>query len=268
MTPQPPSVLRLPSFLQGTYSSVQQKVRREGLRCGTQYREDGSFPAPRQMLELPPGQIILAHEVTDFQRELPAWRLYMVSNLMVALSQSPQKKHDPFPVRTDYETVFRETAWGALFFLTSHMYPMSAERTAQRLQAALRFWEPLQPSRYLFKKLGTVLTFEELMSAACGWALDAWDPGGAGAVYERLEKVARRMAQATREDCIEVILQRIPYALEHAGKLTHRSVVADPVFQRERLGVLNQRSFDMISGVYTGDLIGQLVDWDRQLDTN
>jgi hypothetical protein len=89
MTPGQTEPLQLPSFLHGTYRSVQQKARREGLRCGEQYRKDGTFPAPRQMLEVPPGEVVLTLEVADFQRERPAWRLYMVDELLFTLSKPP-----------------------------------------------------------------------------------------------------------------------------------------------------------------------------------
>jgi hypothetical protein len=262
MTPGQSASLQLPSFLHGTFRSVQQKTRREGLRCGEQYRADGSFPNPRQMVEVSPGDIVLVHELVDFQRERPAWRLYMVSHVMVALSEPPQSS---FPVRRDYEALFRETAWGALFFATTHMGPVSARSTAKRLQAVLRFWEPLQGVRYFFKKLGTAQTLEEVMVASCDWAMHAWCPMGEASVRERLETAAQRMARATREECVEAILREMPRALAHAGKLTHRNVVADPDFQRERLSMLDPRSFDRVSGAYTGDLIGQLHDWDHEL---
>jgi hypothetical protein len=262
MTLEQSASLQLPSFLHGTFRSVRQKARREGLRCGEQYHEDGTFLVPRQMVEVSPDDVVVAHEVVDFQRERPSWRLYMVSNVMVALSKPPQSS---FPVRRDYEALFRETAWGALFFATTYLYPVSAERTAQRLQAVLRFWDPLQGARYLFKKLGTAQTLEEVMVASCDWAMDAWCPVGDASVRERLEAAAQRMARATREDCIEAILREMPRALAHAGKLTHRNVVADPDFQHERLATLDPRSFERVSGAYTGDLIGLLHDWDHEL---
>ena len=262
MTHGQASSLQLPSFLHGPLRSVQQKTTREGLRCGEQYRETGAFPAPRQMLEVPQGEVVVAHEVVDFQRERPAWRLYMVSHVMVALSEPPQS---PFPVRNAYEALFRETAWGALFFATTHMYPVSAERTAQRLRAVLRFWEPLQSARYLFKSLGAAHTLEELMVASCGWAMDAWCPEGETSVRARLEMTAECMARATREDCLEAILRQMPRALAHAGKLKHQEVVADPAFQRERLATLDPRAFERVSGVRTGELIGLLHDWDREV---
>jgi hypothetical protein len=263
MAPGQSSSLQLPSFLQGTFRSVQQKTRREGLRCGEHYREEGSFPLSRQMLEVPPGEVVLAHEVVDFQRERPAWRLYMVSQVMVALSEPPRS---PFPVRNSYEALFRETAWGALFFATMHMGPVSAERTAKRLQAVLRFWEPLESTCYLFKSPRATHSLEELMVASCDWAMDAWCPEGAASVRARLETAAERMARANREDCIEAIFREMPRALAHAGELTHRSVVANPTFQRERLTALDSWSFERVSGACTADLIWLLHHWARELD--
>jgi hypothetical protein len=261
MAPEQPTSLQLPSFLHGTFRSVEQKTKREGLRCGERYREDGTFPAPRQMLEVPKGEVVVAHEVVDFQRECPAWRLYMVSHVMGALAPPEQR---PFPVRHDYEAFFRETAWGALFFATTHMGAVSAERTARRLQAVLRFWEPLQSARYLFNKLAAQ-TLEEVMVASCDWAMDAWCPVGDASVRARLEVAAERMARATREDCIEAIFRQMPRALAHAGKLKHRSVLADPAFQRERLATLDPPTFERVSGACTGHLIWLLTCWDREL---
>ncbi|MFL5355553.1 hypothetical protein [Archangium sp.] len=262
MTPGQSTSLQLPSFLHGTLRSVQQKTHRESLRCGEQYRKDGTFPAPRQMVELPPGEVVVAHEVVDFQRERPAWRLYMVSYVMGDLALEGQKS---FPVRHDYEAFFRETAWGALFFATTHMGAVSAERTAKRLQAVLRFWDPLQSARYLFKKLGVPQTLQEVMVASCDWAMDAWCPEGEDSVRSRLEVAAERMAKATREDCIEAIFREMPRALAYARKLKHREVVADPAFQRERLATLDPRSFERVSGALTGELISLLYDWDHEL---
>jgi hypothetical protein len=260
---QTPS-LQLPSFLHGTFRSVQQKAKREGLRCGEQYQKDGTFPLPRQMLEVPRGEVVVAHEVVDFLRERPAWRLYMVSDVMSGLREALDWQNTS-SMRTAYEAFFRETAWGAVFFATTYLHPMSAERMAKRLQAVLRFWEPLQCARYLFKKLGEAHTLEDLMVASCDWAMDAWCPGEAAPVRERLVLAAERMARATREDCIEAIFREMPRALAHVGKLKYRNVVADPGFQRERLATLDPRAFERVSGALTGEIMSLLLDWDHEL---
>ena len=264
MVPGQPSSLRMPSFLQGTYPAVHRKTRAEGQRCGEQYRKDGTFPAPRQLLEVPPGEVVLTHEMADFQHERPAWRLYMVSTVKSSLYESLDWQ-SAIPVRDAYEAFFRETAWGALYLAISPTGPVSAERTALRLQAVLRFWEPLQSARYLFKTLDAALTLEELMMASCDWAMDAWCPEGDAPVRMRLERAAQRMAQATREDSIEAILRQMPRALTFARGLKHRDVVAAPAFQRQRLTTLEPISFEHVSGACTADLIEKLYEWDRQL---
>jgi len=264
MASEQPSSLQLPSFLHGLYPSVHQKAKKEGLRCGEQYQKDGVFPAPRQMLEVSPGEVVLTHGVADFQHERPVWRLYMVSEVMLALSEASEWQ-DPFPVRDAYEAFFRETAWGALYFVTSQDAPRSADLTALRLQAVLRFWEPLQSARYLFKTLGTALTLEELMVASCGWAMDAWCPAGETSVHARLKTAAERMARATREECLEAIFREMPRALAYARNLKHRDVVADPTFQRERLASLDPLAFERVSGACTSDLLEKLYDWDHEL---
>jgi hypothetical protein len=260
---QSPS-LQLPAFLHGTLRSVQQKAHREGLRCGERYLAEGTFPAPRQLLDVPAGEVVVAHEVVDFQRDRPAWRLYLVSDVMGGVREALGWKNT-LPARDAYEACCLETAWGALFFALAQMGPVSAERTAARLQAVLRFWEPLQSARYLFKKPGAAHTLEDLMVASCGWAMDAWCPVGEASVRARLGEAAERMTKATREDCIEAIFRQMPLALAHAGKLKHRQVLADPAFQRERLTTLDSRSFDRVSGACTGELISLLIGWDREL---
>ncbi|HYO57670.1 hypothetical protein [Archangium sp.] len=258
------SSLQLPSFLYGSYPSVHQKTQREGLWCGEKYREDGSFPTPRQMLEVTSGDVVVAHEVVDFQRERPTWRLYMVSNLKNSLYEALDWQNS-ITVRDAYEAFFRETAWGALHFAISPSAPVSAECTALRLQAVLRFWEPLQSARYLFSTPNDALTLEELMVASCDWAMDAWCPARNAPVRTRLETAAEHMAQATQEDSLEAILRQMPRAFAHARDLKHREVLADPAFQRQRLTTLDPLAFERVSGAYTAELIGKLYDWDYEL---
>jgi hypothetical protein len=216
------------------------------------------------MLEVRPGEVVLTHGVADFQHERPVWRLYMVSEVMSALWEALEDQN-PIILRDAYEEFFRETAWGALYFALEQMGPVSAERTASRLRAVLRFWEPLQAARYLFKTLGAALTLEELMTASCDWAMDAWCPVGEASVRTRLELAAERMAGATREDSIAAILREMPRALEYAGNLKHREVLADPAFQRERLATLDPWSFERVSGACTSDLIWLLHNWEHDL---
>jgi len=256
--------LLLPSFLHGTFMSVARKAAREGQRCGGQYRKDGTFPAPRELLEVPPGELVITHEVIDFQHERPAWRLYQVSRAMSGLCEALDWQNS-FQVADEYEAFCRETAWGALYFTVAQTAPLSAERMALRLQALLRFWEPLQSARYLFKRLGAVLTLEELMLASSDWAVNAWCPVDEGSVRSRFELAAARMARATKEDCIDAILREMPRALANARNLKHRNVLADPSFLRERLERLSPEAFERVSGACTPDLLGQLYAWDHEL---
>ncbi|WP_257457487.1 hypothetical protein [Archangium lipolyticum] len=264
MAPGQPSSLQMPSFLHGSYASVQQKTRKEGLWCAEQYQKDGTFPAPLRLVEVPPGEVVVAHGVADFQRERPAWRLYMMSNVMNGLSEDMEGQ-DAFVARDAYEAFFRETAWGALYFAIDSDAPRSAELMALRLRAVLRFWETLQSVRYLFKTLGALLTLEELMLAARDWAMDAWCPEEGASVRMRLETATERMARATREDSIEAVLRQLPRVLTFARDLKHQQVLADPAFQRERLATLDPRTFERVSGACTSDLLGQVYAWDRQL---
>jgi hypothetical protein len=216
------------------------------------------------MLKVPSSEVVLTHEVADFQHERPAWRLYMVSNVISGLCEALDWQ-DSFHVGDVYEEFCLTTAWGGLYFAISRTAPMSAERVALRLQAVLRFWEPLQSVRYLFKRLNAVLTLEELMVAACDWAMDAWCPEGTASVRTRLEAAAERMARATREDSMEAILRQMPRALMHDRGLKHRDVLTNPVMLRQHLTTLEPAAFERMSAACTSDLLEHLYDWDHQL---
>ncbi len=170
-----------------------------------------------------------------------------------------------YPACDAYEAVARETAWGALYFVFARIAPKSAEKMALRLQAMLRFWEPLQSVRYLFTSPNEPINLEQLMLASVDWAMDAWCPGNETPIRTRLETAAARMLQATKEDCIEAILREMPRAFAHAQRLKHQAVLMDPGFLRERLSALEPEPFEHVSGACTGALMAQLYDWDHQL---
>jgi hypothetical protein len=138
----------------------------------------------------------------------------MLSSVMNGLYEATDWQ-DTFKVRDAYELSCRSTAWGALYFAIAPTGPASSKRTALRLQAVLRFWEPLQAATYLFNTPHPALSLEELMMAACGWAVEAWCPEGEGTIQARLEFAADRMARASREDSTQAILRQIPRVLAH-----------------------------------------------------
>jgi len=244
--------------------TVARRTSKEGHRCGEQYLKDGSFSAPRELLEVPPGEVVIAHEVVDFQRERPAWRLYMIARVMGAMADALNWQ-DIAQVRSKYEAASLETAWGALYFAVEQPGVLRPERVARRLQAMLRFWEPLQSTGYLFKAHPDVLTLDELMTAACEWAMNAWCPVDDRPVRTRLELAAERMARATKEDCMQAILREMPRALGYARGLKHGNLLANPSFLRERLEMLSPEAFERVSGACTSDLLGLLYAWDRDL---
>ena len=264
MVPGEHAPFQVPSFLQGDFTAVERQARAEGQRCATQYRKDGSFPLPREWVTAPPGEAVLMHEVTDFVPERPAIRLYMVSNLMGALTEALNWQ-DTFQVRDRYEAWCLDMPWGALYFAVAQPGAMRAERVARRLQAVLHFWEPLQAAHYRFKILQKMLSLEDLLLASCDWAMEAWCPEGAASVRARLKVAAERMARATREDSIEAILRQMPKALAHAQKLKHRDVLANPASMRQHLTTLDSAAFERMSAACTPDLLEHLYDWDHQL---
>jgi hypothetical protein len=217
------------------------------------------------MLAVPPGEVVVTHEVADFHRERPAWRLYMISGVTSGLYEALEWQNT-LQVRDSYEAFCRETAWGALYIAIAQYGPVSAERAALRLHAVLRFWEQLHSVRYIFKTLDVVLTLEELMMACSDWAIEAWCPVGIGSPQDRLAMAAERMAKATREDSMEAILRQMPQALNYARDLKHRDVLAQPALWRERLSSLDMKDFEYVSAACTSELLGLLYAWDRQFE--
>ena len=261
-----PTSLQLPSFLHGPRAVVSRKVRAEGRRCAKFYQAHGSFPHPRELLPIVPGDIVFTRNSVDFEPERPAWRPYLLTELVMSLCEALDKKNH-VQLSDSYETVFRQTAWGALYFITAELAPESAERTALRIQAVLGSWESLQHGRYRFKKLNTFLGLEELMLEACGWALDAWSPKGAGSVRERLEVASTRMARATREDCVNAILGQLPrlFPLVDRQQLSHPEVVTQLSSWREYLATLDVTKFERISGGCPAWVLERLYLWDREI---
>lgn len=259
MQTSPHRSLLMPEFLHGTFMTVDRKTRKEGERCGEQYRQDGSFPLPRELLEVPAGTVVMAHEVADFQRERPAWRLYMASNVADRLFETLDWQNT-LQVGDAFEAFCGQEAWGALHFAVAQTAPHSSQRTALRLQAVLRFWEPLESVRYLFSSPHLPLTLEELLTTACGWAMDSWNSGGAP-VRERLERAVARMANATREDCLEAIVRQLPLAIAAARELKHRDWLAEPTLLRQRFASLDPDTFERVSGAATPELLSQLYAW-------
>lgn len=261
------TTLQLPPFLHGSYPAVERKAKAEGRRCARQYLLNGSFPLPGELRTVAPDEVVFTHQLVDFQDERPAWRLYVYWEAIMSLCESLEDKSYRH-IRDTHEAFFRGTAWGALYFSTAGLVPESAERTALRLEAVLRFWDSLQHGRYLYKKRDVFLTLAELMSEACGWAMGAWCPEGGDSVRARLETAAGRMARATREECVEAILRQLPRVLPFAvgKKLRHPHVVTDVGAWREHLAGLDDAAFERISGACPAELLERLYLWDRQIN--
>ncbi|MFL5358100.1 hypothetical protein [Archangium sp.] len=266
MDPLQTNTLQLPSFLHGTYKTIERRVKAEGRRCAKEYQLSAAIPQPRELLSVAPGDVVFTHNVVDFENDAPAWRLYMLGEAAMSFVEADKKNYRYLDEL--YEKTFRETPWGALYFALSGIAPESAERTALRLQAVLRSWDSLQHGRYLHKKLNTFMNLEELMTAACGWAMTAWCPEDRDSIRSRFQVASERMARATREECIEALLRQLPRILSFADrrKLNHTEVVMDLSAWREHLATLDTQEFERISGVYPGEVLREMYQWDRQLN--
>lgn len=100
-----PSTLQLPSFLYGTYATVERQAQDEGRRCARHYQISGTLPQSHEMRNVCAEDIIFTHDVVDFQEEHPAWRIYMVSEGMMRFSGTDEQNYRQ--LNELYETCFR-----------------------------------------------------------------------------------------------------------------------------------------------------------------
>ena len=264
MTTQQPPALEFPAMLHGSIPSIRRKVRAEGQWWAREYLKAGTFPQPRQMREVPPGEILVMHSGADFDSARPRWRVNLFVEVFIGLNECVQKE-DRQRMRDAFESFCLSTSWGALYHAVSPPPLRSAERMANRLASVLRFWDVLQALRYAFWSFDQQYTLEELMDDIYRKTLEAWCPRGPVSVREHLALTVERMARATREDCLEAVLRVIPGLVEVDTHLKHREVLSDPSFLRERLSALPPGKFEDFSSAYKYAVSGQLWDWDREL---
>jgi hypothetical protein len=258
-------LLEMPTFLFGTFDSVLRQARAEGQKYAGQYLQDGSLPSPSEPRALPSGAAVVMHDVVDFTRPHPAWRLYMLGDAIDSLCQAFNHENSSL-LRAKHEELALETAWGALYYATGRAGPYDAGCFSRRVNAVLRFWEAINSARFLFSSPSAPLTLEELMMDACGWAPRAWCPEGGPSFRSRLEVAAERMGRATKEECIEAILRQLPHTLPLARKLKHSRLLADPDYWRERLAALDPDDFSRMSAALPAELLLRLNIWDKQLE--
>jgi hypothetical protein len=264
MTMEQSSVLEFPAWLHGTIATIRRKVRAEGQWWAREYLETGAFPQPRQMRQVQPDEVMVMHSGAEFGAPHACWRMHMFTSVFIRLDEcvpveARQRTEDAF------ESFCLSTPWGALNNAVSPLPPQSAERMANRFASLLRFWEVLQGPRYAFWSFDDNYTLEELMDDIYCMTLEAWCPGGPAPIRERLALTVKRMARATREECLEAVLRVMPAVMETNRDLQHREVLSDPGFLRERLSTLPSEKFEELSSADKYAVNGQLYDWDREL---
>ena len=263
MTPEQSPVLEFPAWLYGTTADIRRKARAEGRWWAREYLKTGAFPQPRQMRQVPPGEILVVRLGAEFDMGLTRWWMHIFVEVFMGLNEGVPKEERP-RMRDAFESFCLNTPWGALDYTVSPSPPRSVERVANRLASVLRFWEVLQGPRYAFWP-GRKDTLEELLEDIYRKTLEAWCPGGPASVREHLALTVERMARATREDCLEAVLRVMPVVVEANTHLKHREVLSDPDFLRERLCVLPPEDFEDVSSADRYAVNGQLYAWDREL---
>ena len=255
--------MEMPSYLFGTFNTAHQQALEEGRRCAEHYLKNGSIPSAAELRAVQPGSLVIVQEVVDFLRDRPAWRLYMVRDALRGLRKTLNLPN-AFHISDMYESLYRTTPWGSLYYATAQVAPYDVRTYALRLKAVDRTWEALESAHYLFRSPSTPLSLEELMMDACGWAVTAWCPEARGEFRLRLQTATGRMERATREDCIEAILRQVPHALPLARDLEHPQALADLNLWRERIVSLDAEDFARISAALPANLLECVYSWDRE----
>jgi len=252
-------------MLHGLIGDVLRKVRAKGQGWSREYLKTGSFSQPRQMLQVPPGGVLIMDSGADFDGTPHSrWRVHLFADVFVSLDEGvPEEERQR--MEEAFESFCLSTPWGALYHAVSPPPPRSAERMSRRLAALLRFWEMLQGPRYAFWSFEQKYTLEALMEDLYGKTLEAWCPGGPASVREHMALTVERMARATREDCMEAVLRVIPVLVEVDTEFKHREVLSDPGFLREHLDALPPKDFEALSSAYKYTVTMQLAAWDRAL---
>jgi hypothetical protein len=263
MTPEQSPVLEFPAWLYGTTAAIRRKARAEGRWWAREYLKTGAFPQPRQMRQVPPGEVLVMHSGAEFDLGRTRWWMHMFGDVFMDLNEGVPKEERQ-RMRDAFESFCLGTPWGALDYTVSPSPPQSAERVANRLASVLRFWDVLQGPRYGFWP-GRKYTLEELMEDIYRKTLEAWCPGGPASVREHMAMTVKRMARATREDCLEAVLRLMPVLVEEDTEFKHREVLRDTDFLRERLSALPPKKFESISSADKYTVTVQLAAWDREL---
>ncbi len=264
MTPEQSPVLEFPAWLYGTTAAILRKVRAEGHWWAREYLKTGAFPQPRQMRQVPPGEVLVMHSGADFDSTHPRWRVHMFLSVFTSLDECVQEEERQRTAAA-FESFCLSTPWGALYHAVSPPPRRSAERMANRLASVLRFWDVLQGPRYVYRLPDTHHTIDDLMEYIYSETLEAWCPGGPASVREHMALTVERMARATREDCMEAVLRVIPVLVEVDTEFKHPEVLSDPDFLRERLSTLPLERFEALSSAYKYTVTVQLAAWDREL---
>jgi hypothetical protein len=260
--------LEFPAMLYGTKAAIRREVSNEGHWWARQYLETGAFPLPRQMRQVPPGEVMVMHAAAEgFDWALPRWRMHVFIEVFTRLEEDVPEEELP-RMREAFESFCLNTPWGAIYHAVTQSPHRSAERMASRLASVLRFWEVLQGLRYAFWSFEQKYTLEELMDDIYRMTLEAWCPGGPAPVREHLSLMVERLSRATREECLEAVLRVMPGIVELNTDLKNREVLGDPDFLRERLSALPPEKFERISSAYKYAVSRQLWDWDRELGRN
>ena len=78
-------MLEFPAWLYGTTAAIRRKAGAEGRWWAREYLKTGAFPQPRQMREVPPGEVLVMHSGAEFDLGRTRWRMHMFGDVFMRL---------------------------------------------------------------------------------------------------------------------------------------------------------------------------------------
>ena len=110
MIPEHSPVLEFPAWLHGTTDSILRKARAEGRWWAREYLKTGTFPQPRQMRQVPHGEVLVMHSGAELDLGRTRWWVNLFVEVFVDLEEGIPVEECP-RMRDAFESFCLGTPW-------------------------------------------------------------------------------------------------------------------------------------------------------------
>ncbi len=244
MSPHDTSLM-FPAFMYGDRTTCRRKMKAEAKKWAKCYAEGRPFPEPK-LIPVPPGSIMFIDETTahwvasGFSFTGPnmvtinkdagqdglrlQWRPYLLHDLEFEIEWHPilkLSKEQCFAFRRRFIPFVCQYAWGAISAATLGCLHNSFELAIPRIEAVLRFWEPLDTLKYADVRARPV-SLAEFMKENFEDIVVMWVDQPTGNIRLDLPIAIKRMQTASADKIHERLLERLHEHVEVQTGLAHR----------------------------------------------